>query len=88
MTWRSNNTGFALRLAKKLSVRLSTTSRGSASAAANNLPARVKRPCALQTSGRRIAEARGAKRARVAVARKLTILLHKLWQSETEFCWN
>ncbi|MDR7118254.1 hypothetical protein J2X41_004177, partial [Caulobacter sp. BE254] len=31
---------------------------------------------------------RRAERARVAVARKLAILLHKLWQSETEFCWN
>lgn len=56
--------------------------------AANNLLSRVKRPCALQTWGRRIAETRGAKRARIAVARKLAILLHRLWQSETEFCWN
>jgi transposase len=56
--------------------------------AANNLLTRVKRPCALQTWGKRIVETRGPKRARVAVARKLAILLHKLWQSETEFCWN
>ncbi len=56
--------------------------------AANSLLVRVKRPCALQTWGRALAEAKGAKRARVAVARKLAILLHRLWQSETEFCWN
>jgi transposase len=56
--------------------------------AANNLLSRVKRPCALQTWGKHIAETRGSKRARVAVARKLAILLHRLWQSETEFCWN
>jgi transposase len=56
--------------------------------AANNLLVRVKRPCALQTWGRRIAEAKGPKRARVAVARKLAVLLHRLWLSETEFCWN
>jgi transposase len=56
--------------------------------AANNLLSRVKRPCALQTWGKRIAETRGPKRARVAVARKLAILLHRLWQSETEFCWD
>jgi transposase len=56
--------------------------------AANNLLVRVKRPCALQTWGKRLAEAKGPKRARVAVARKLAILLHRLWQSETEFCWN
>jgi transposase len=56
--------------------------------AANNLLSRVKRPCALQAWGKRIAETRGPKRARVAVARKLAILLHRLWQSETEFCWD
>lgn len=55
--------------------------------AANNLIARVKRPCALQTWGKRLAEAKGPKRARVAVARKLAVLLHRLWQSETEFRW-
>jgi transposase len=56
--------------------------------AANNLLARVKRPCALQTWGRKLAETKGPKRARVAVARKLAVLLHRLWQSETEFCWT
>jgi len=55
--------------------------------AANNLLVRVKRSCALQTWGKRIAETRGAKRARVAVARKLAVLLHRLWLSETEFRW-
>lgn len=56
--------------------------------AANNLLAKVKRPSALQTWGKRIAQAKGPKRARVAVARKLAILLHRLWLSETDFCWN
>jgi transposase len=56
--------------------------------AANNLLVRVKRPFALQTWGRTIATSKGPKRARVAVARKLAILLHRLWQSESEFCWN
>ncbi len=55
--------------------------------AANNLLVRVKRPCALQTWGKKLAETKGPKRARVAVARKLAILLHRLWQSETEFRW-
>lgn len=27
------------------------------------------------------------KRARVAVARKLAVLLHRLWRSETDFRW-
>jgi transposase len=55
--------------------------------AANSLLSRVKRPCALQTWGKRLAETKGPKRARVAVARKLAILLHRLWLSETEFRW-
>ncbi len=55
--------------------------------AANSLLVRVKRPCALQAWGKRLAETKGPKRARVAVARKLAILLHRLWASETEFRW-
>lgn len=55
--------------------------------AANSILSRLKRPCALQIWGKRIAEAKGPKRARVAVARKLAALLHKLWQSEKEFSW-
>lgn len=56
--------------------------------AANNLLTRVKRACPLQTWGKKLAETKGPKRARVAVARKLAILLHRLWRSETEFRWT
>lgn len=55
--------------------------------AANNLLSRVKRPFALQQWGKRIAETKGGKRARTAVARKLAVLLHTLWLNETEFHW-
>ena len=55
--------------------------------AANSLLGRVKRPCALRDWGKRLAEAKGAKRARVAVARKLAVLLHRLWSSGEEFRW-
>jgi transposase len=55
--------------------------------AANVLLGRVKRPCALRDWGLALAERKGKKRARVAVARKLAVLLHRLWQSETEFRW-
>jgi transposase len=55
--------------------------------AANSLLTRVKRPSALQNWGKALAETKGPKRARVALARKLAILLHRLWQSETEFRW-
>ena len=51
------------------------------------LLSRVKRPCALQAWGKRLAEAKGGKRARVAVARKLAVLLHRLWASDMDFRW-
>lgn len=54
---------------------------------ANSLLGRLKRPCALKAWGKRLAETKGPKRARVAIARKLAILLHRLWLSETEFRW-
>jgi transposase len=55
--------------------------------AANNLLARVKRSSPLQAWGKALVATKGAKRARVAVARKLAILLHKLWQTGTDFQW-
>jgi transposase len=56
--------------------------------AANSILSRLKRPCALAEWGKRLSDAKGPKRARVAVARKLAALLHTLWQSDTEFCWR
>ena len=61
--------------------------RGALYEAANVLLSRVKRSCALRDWGLRLVETRGPKRARVAVARKLAVLLHRLWLSETEFRW-
>lgn len=55
--------------------------------AANSLLARVKKPSALQDWGKALAASKGPKRARVAVARKLAILLNKLWQSGASFRW-
>ena len=56
--------------------------------AANIMLSRVQRPFALQIWEQRIAEAKGNKRARIAVARKLAVLLHRLWLNETEFRWT
>jgi transposase len=56
--------------------------------AANVMLSRVKLPFALQTWGRGILESKGTKRAKVAVARKLAILLHSLWLNEIEFRWT
>ena len=55
--------------------------------AANVMLCRVQRPFALRAWGKWIAEAKGNKRARIAVARKLAVLLHSLWLNETEFRW-
>jgi transposase len=55
--------------------------------AANIMLCRVQRPFALQQWGKRIAEIKGNRQARTAVARKLAVLLHSLWLNETEFRW-
>jgi transposase len=55
--------------------------------AATVLLTRLQRPCALRTWGRALAERIGMKKARVAVARKLAVLLHRLWTREEDFRW-
>ena len=47
--------------------------------AATVLLTRLQRRCALRSWGRALAERIGVKKARVAVARKLAVLLHHLW---------
>jgi len=56
--------------------------------AANSILARVKRDCALKVWGQKLAEQKGPKRARVAVARKLAVLMHRLWMQEKDFDWQ
>ena len=53
--------------------------------AANSILGRLKRPCALREWGLALAEKKGPKRARVAVARKLAMILHKMWRDEVDF---
>lgn len=55
--------------------------------AANVLLTRVKRPCALQRWGRRLIARKGMAKARVAVARKLSALLHRMWVRGEVFDW-
>lgn len=54
---------------------------------ANVLVSRQKRSSPLQEWGKALVLTRGAKKARVAVARKLAILLLKLWRGDTDFRW-
>ena len=49
---------------------------------------RVQRFSALKAWALRVARARGLKRAKVALARKLAVVLHRLWVDGTEFRWN
>ncbi|TWB23426.1 transposase [Nitrospirillum amazonense] len=55
--------------------------------AANVLLTRIKKPSGLQTWGLRIAKRSGFKKAKVAVARKLAVILHSMWCDGSEFRW-
>lgn len=56
--------------------------------AANALLTRTRRPSALKRWGLRIAKRRGMNRARVAVARRLAVILFALWRNGTTFRWQ
>ena len=49
---------------------------------------RVQRFSALKAWALRVARTRGLKRAKVALARKLAVVLHRLWVDGTEFRWS
>lgn len=44
--------------------------------------------CALKVWGMKLAKRHGFSKARVAVARKLAIILCKMWLREQDFCWT
>ena len=56
--------------------------------AANVLMTRVERWSSLKAWAIRLAKRIGAKKAKVALARKLAVLLHRLWQDGTSFRWT
>lgn len=56
--------------------------------AANSLMLRTKKWCALKAWGMRIAKRSSMKNARVAVARKLAVILHRMWLDGTDFQWR
>ncbi len=43
---------------------------------------------ALKSWGLRVARRSGMKKARVAVARKLAVILHSMWRSQSPFRWG
>lgn len=48
----------------------------------------VTRRCALKAWGLRLAKRNGMKKAQVAVARKLAVILHYIWVDGTSFEWG
>ena len=56
--------------------------------AANVLLTRVAKWSALKAWGMRIAKRSGIRKAKVAVARKLAVILHRMWIDGTEFKWS
>jgi transposase len=56
--------------------------------AAHSLLIRSTKWSALRAWGMNIAKRRGMARARVAVARKLSVILHRMWADGSEFRWS
>jgi transposase len=56
--------------------------------AANVLLTRIQRPTPLRLWGLRLKDRAGLKKAQVAVARKLAVMMHAIWTDGTEFEWR
>jgi transposase len=56
--------------------------------AANVMLSRVTRFSTLKAWALRVAKHRGIKRAKVALARKLAVVLHRMWVDATDFRWR
>ena len=56
--------------------------------AAGVLLTRMPQWCALKVWGLRLAKRVGFTKAKVAVARKLAVMLHRMWQDGTDFQWS
>ena len=56
--------------------------------AAHSLLNLTQRECALKRWGERLVEQKGVGKARVAVARKLAMILHRLWVTGESFDWQ
>ena len=62
--------------------------RSSLYAAANVLLTRSSRWTPLKAWGMKLARTRGHRRAVIAVARKLAVILHRMWIDDTQFRWS
>ena len=52
------------------------------------LLSRSARPCPLKSWGETLAKRVGKKKATMAVARKLAVVLHRMWTTQTPFQWT
>ena len=56
--------------------------------AAQSMLRRCSRWSWLKAWAMQIAKRRGMKRAIVALARRLAVIMHRIWVDGTEFCWT
>ncbi len=56
--------------------------------AAGVLLTRVPKWCAIKAWGVRLAKRIGFKKAKIAVARKLAVIMHRMWCDGTNFKWT
>ena len=56
--------------------------------AAGVLLTRVPQWCKLKAWGHRLWKRIGFKKAKIAVARKLAVILHRMWCDKTDFIWS
>ena len=56
--------------------------------AAGVLLTRVPHWCRLKAWGLRLVKRIGFKKAKIAVARKLAVILHRMWRDGTDFIWS
>ena len=56
--------------------------------AAGVLLTRARKWCALKAWGLRLAKRVGYKKAKVAVARKMAVILHRMWLDATPSRWS
>jgi transposase len=56
--------------------------------AANVLMSRITRFSKLKRWGMGVAKRRGSKRAKVALARKIAVILHRMWVDGSTYRWT
>ena len=56
--------------------------------AAGVLLTRAPRWCKLKAWGHKLWKRIGFKKAKIAVARKLAVILHRMWRDGTDFHWS